>query len=533
MTKARGKVEKVDLLQITGLDSRVWQKDGSSTDNSGVVYTLKGEVAKTLGVQPLIEWATRRGEVDKPTVISSADEVVHYLAPVWPFYDPATGETHPLMSIGAFNMNGAVEILLEYGGNIAVVRGNTVEVLASGRRVARRPSEGTQFVQVGGAVLILNGFDGNLKWDGKKVSPLGIASPPSAPILSTYSDGTYPGGVSLFTDFDSFYPGIYIEKTSDDSVNEYSYKMTWVNDQGTESEDSEASEIITDSNVSAAVATRGMLILVANLAQDPGRKDIVGRRLYRAGFGASAQGDFFFLADLPGTHSETYIDSTVVTYDSLVQLPAPGSRMPPPTVRFAAEFRGRTYYAGDPAAPQLLYYSLPKGQKESVSIPENIIQITTEDGSDYITAIAIASDYGVVFTKRSMHMLTVGRDGEPNLTPVSQTIGAVGHRAVANFEGTLFFFSHQGIFAFDGSAPKPLSSQLNQQVTNLPEAFLKDVVAFTDPDQRRVCFSVCAGPGSENNEVWAVHVDTGAVSKIGVSVFDALRYKNETACLLL
>ena len=43
-----------------------------------------------------------------------------------------------------------------------------------------------------------------------------------------------------------------------------------------------------------------------------------------------------------------------------------------------------------------------------------------------------------------------------------------------------------------------------------------------------VLFSVVSGPGSSNNEVWAIHVDTGAISKIGAPVYDAVRYKDET-----
>ena len=151
MTKARGKEEKLDLLQVAGIDTRVWQKDGTSTDNRGIVYTLKGEVAKVDGIQPLVDWAYRPWPKDSEDPVDQS-----------PFYDPATGRLYPLMSVGAFNLLGAVEILIEFGGNIAVVRGNTVEIVASGRHVAERPSEGTQFLQVGASVLILNGVDQNL-----------------------------------------------------------------------------------------------------------------------------------------------------------------------------------------------------------------------------------------------------------------------------------------------------------------------------------------------------------------------------------
>ena len=522
MTKARGKEEKLDLLQVAGIDTRVWQKDGTSTDNNGIVYTLKGEVAKVDGIQPLVDWAYR------PLPKDSQDPVTQS-----PFYDPATGKVYPLMSVGAFNLYGAVEILIEFGGNIAVVRGNTVEVIASGRRIAERSSEGTQFLHVGASVLILNGVDPNLKWDGQKVTPLGIATPPSAPVLPGFSDGFKPDQINVSSYSEYVWPGIGIEKVADDLTNSFIYRMTWINDEGAESEASPPSKTVTDLNIEptntgAASDHLSSFVKIAGLGQPPPQKDIVARRLYRAGVGGQV---YYLLADLPGAYSDTYLDTTVVTFTqdtSPLALAPAGTNLPPPIARFAILFRETVFYAGNPASPRFLYYSKPNGEKEAVTQPTNVRQITTDDGSDYITAMAVAADYGLVFTKRSIHMLTMDRGGVPVLNPISQTIGACGHRAVVTFEGQTYFFSSQGVFVFDGASPKPLSRELNDMVKSLPRAYLKDVVAFVDPDERRVLFSVVSGPGSSNNEVWAIHVDTGAISKIGAPVYDAVRYKDET-----
>ncbi len=528
VTKARGKEEKLDLLQVAGIDTRIWQKDGTSTDNKGIVYTLKGEVAKVDGIQPLVDWAYRRGAKKSSDPVDQS-----------PFYNPVSGRLYPIMSVGAFNLLGAVEILVEFGGNIAVVRGNTLEIIASGRRVAERPSEGTQFIQIGDCVLILNGVDPNLKWDGYKATPLGISSAPSSPILPGFSDGYLPNQVVLSAYSEYFYPGVGIEKVAEDTTNSFTYRMTWLNDQGAESEASDASVTVTDKNILPDVPTSGgaqtaaeyvsFFVKVAGLGQAPPQSDIIARRLYRAGKGGQV---YYLLADLPGTHSDTYLDTTVVAFtqdNAPLRLSNAGTNLPPPLSKFSIFFREVAFYAGNPASPRSLYYSKPGGEKEAVPQPTNIIQITTEDGSDYITAMAVAADYGLVFTKRSIHMLTMSRDGvTPRLNPVSQTIGACGNRAVATFEGQTYFFSSQGVFVFDGAAPRPLSRELNDMVKSLPRAYLKDAVAFVDPDERRVLFSVVAGPTSKNNEVWAVHVDTGAISKIGAPVYDAVRYKDET-----
>jgi hypothetical protein len=555
VTKAKGKVEEVELLQIAGLDTRVWQKDGSSTDNTGVVFTLAGEVAKIGGIQPLLKWARSSTVTIDP---KTGEEMSHTGAS--PFYDDEYGYRYPLMSIGSFNLNGAVEILLEFGGMLAVLRGNNVELLAVGRRVAKRPSEGTQFLQVGGAVLILNGVDRNLKWDGHILSPLGILSAPSAPETPSWNTGelgsTVPFGVTPGNGvLAEAYSGSAIIKTSDDISNEYRYRLTWVNNQGSESEASAPSELFTDLSVTPAVGVDvAFWVRVSGLGQAPPQPDIIGRRLYRAGASGVT---YYLLADLPGGLSDLYNDGSSITYESPVALSPTGYNLPPPTVKFAMFLRGITFYAGNKSAPNALYYSRGNGMKESVPQPRNVVQVTTEDGSDYITAMCVASDYGLVFTNRSIHMVTISKSGEPIITPVSQTIGAVGSRAVVNFEGRVFFFSENGVFSFDGAAPRPLSSELSNLVGDLPPAFLVDVVAFSEPKERRVCFSVRSStptrndvthdefghgpvpsyPGigevkegrlRENNEVWSVHVDTGAISKSSVSVFDAMSYKGET-----
>jgi len=519
MAKARGRVEKLDLLQVSGLDSRIWQKEGTSTDNLGVVYSLAGEVVKSRGIQPVVDWITLKRAINK-SVGSSVGS---------PFYTESTGTKMDLMSIGAFNMNGAVEILLEYGGTLAVVRGREVEVLQSGRFEAERPSEGTQFLQVGNAVIILNGRDQNMKWDGLSLTPLGIQVPPSPPQVLGAEDGSNTGNMTWVvsgTPTPPVYPGSAIDKAAGALVSSYRYKMTWVNNQGTESEPSAVSNVISDTNVNpTGTNISAMFVKVGGLSQPTTRADLVSRRLYRGGVDGL---QYYLLASLPGTSTDVYMDSSEHFYTSSVSIPADGMRSPPPLSSMAMQFRGRTYYAGNPAAPRNLYYSSPGGLKEEVPQPDNVVLVNASDGSDEITALAVVSDYGLVFTKRSVHMLTEDRDGRAVVTPVSQTIGAVGRRSVIDFEDKIFFFSEQGIFVYEGGSPKPLSREVSSLVEDLPRAFLKDVVAFADPDGRRVCFSICAGPSSSNNEVWAIHVDTGALSRLPFRVFDAMRYKGET-----
>lgn len=529
MTKARGKVEELDLVQVAGIDTRVWQKEGTSTDNLGVVFSLNGEVVKTQGIVDLVEWGEQRGDNQARFPWTTSGLAT-------PFYDPLTGIALPIVAIGAFAMNGAVEILIEYDGNIAVVRGNKLETIASDRHIAKKASEATQFVQIGNVVLILNGINPNLKWDGVKVSPLGISSVPGAPIIAEAVSRTGAVGfnVQAGTDPSKFILGKFILKSAEDVPKEYSYRMTWVNEYGQESEGGGPSNVITDELVDADSNDRGYFVLVAGLSSpEAPSDDIIGRWLYRSGEQEFGWGK---LAYLPGISGDTYLDIKPLDWTTDKVMPPVNWSLPPPVAKFAAFFRGRAFYAGNPENPTALYYShnvaiAPPGMEggiESVAQPGNTVQIASPDGGDFITGIVVAGDYSLVFTQETTHMLSVSKDGDPIVTPMSQTVGCVANRAAVSFENKVFFMSKSGLYAFDGNKPVPISAAFSSMVANMPQAHLRETVAWTDASERRAYFSVATGPGDSNNEVWSVHVDTGAVSRLPFNVLDATPYKGET-----
>jgi|TARA_A100001518_G_C1221132_1_gene65518 hypothetical protein len=500
MSGAKGRTQVLDILQIAGLDGQVWQKTGTSTDNLGVVFSLEGEVVKARGIQPLVPAWRSRSELSSTNT---------------PF-NPLVGDSYPVVSLGAFHHHGTTEILLEYGGKIAVLRGDELEIIAENRWVATSPSESSRFLQVGNVVMILNGRDPNIKWDGVKVTPLGINSVPSAPVIAETNPGD--GDIPLAS-ADGFWSGQSIKKSG--AVDKkFWYKLTYVNEYGQESEPSLPSNMVSDGST---IANKRYMVLVGGLSQEPPSDDITGRFLWRSGDNLT----YFRNAFLSGTSADTYWDFVEPGETLTDELPADGTNFAPPLAKWAFEYRGRTYYGGNPETPSILYYSAAAGGKEAVSA-NNYIVISGVDGSDYITGFGVAGDYGLIFTSRSTHLLTNSKEGEPIMTPISQYIGAVSDKAVVGFEDRIFFFSEAGVFVFDGSKLKPISKEIATRVKELPESFIKNIVGWADPINRRILFAVNSGPGDFNNEIWVIHADTGAVSKIRMSVYDALSYKGET-----
>ena len=157
---AKGKTVEFRPEQVEGLDSRVWQKEGTSTEMIGV-FTQAAEVIKAPGIQPLVEtW----GSMSDPDT--------------GPFTNPF--DVRPV-SIGTLYIDGANEIVFQVGKKIRVLTGNTSKLVLNGVNQGSSPSNSMRFLQAGNTLLMLNGLDPNRKWDGIKVTPVGIANVPSPP----------------------------------------------------------------------------------------------------------------------------------------------------------------------------------------------------------------------------------------------------------------------------------------------------------------------------------------------------------------
>ena len=500
MSKARGVVQAFEPSQVAGIDTRIWQEKGTSTDNRGVNFTLRGEVATVGGIRPLVRrWREPSGRYGKhgDTVITEN-----------PFESP-------VVSMGTFSRDGITDILVDSGGKISIIRGDQVVDLLTDRHIAEDAWEATRFFQVANNLILVNGKDPNMKWDGEKMTPLGIKSTPSAPRIVGQEDGDTDVRASAPSEI--FWSGNSMVKTSTDV--KYNYKLSWISEFGQESELSSSSNAVSDSNVTD---THRYLLYIDGIGQDSPQDDIIGRNLYRSINGI----DFFLIRYIPGTASDGYVDVVDPTAPLQDKAPDSGTNTPPPLCRFGFYFRGRTYYSGNPENPTALFYSKDSGEKEAVPA-ENVILVGTS-AADPITGFAIAGDYVLLFKEHSTYMLTQDKNGKPILTPISDSVGCVSDRAAVGFEGRIYFVSKNGLFAFDGSKIVPISKEIGELVKAVPKSELRNSVAWVDPTNRRVNFSLTTGPKSINNEVWTIHVDNGAMSRSDLSIYSSVRYKDMT-----
>jgi len=483
MAGSAGHQRKFFPAHTAGLDTRVWQRDGSSTRISGAVFTNRGEVARTPGIVPLTDWG-----------------------------DAGIPFTTAIDSMAVFHRNGALELVIAYADKIAVLQGESLGGIASGRTRAQRLRDGTRMIQVGDILIITNGRDANMKWDGRVLSPLGISSPPSAPVV--YLGETAAGG--LYTNLS------WLQSADDHKVR---YCRTWVNDHGQESEPSPPSSEL---DTSEATANYRYTMLVVGDSDTPS-DDVIESNYYRSIDG----GAWYSIQKMKGIRSRTFFDHTDPDLSSTDVLAPVGSNLAPPLSLFAFPFRGRVYYRSV-AHPSLLHYSrLISGTPAPEAVSStNLLDVSSGDG-DVVTAWAHAQDFAVVFKRRSMFQLTHDKTETPVLSPVFSGVGCVSDRAVASLDGRVFFLAESGVYAFDGVSVVPVSRELSALVEQLPKAYLDDAFAWASIEDRRIYFSVVSS-GSSNRTVWAVHVDAiGGGPGAAFSVIDdfplscALPYKHE------
>ena len=483
MAGAKGKSRRFEPVNVSGIDTRIWQEKGSSNDTEGVVFTLRGEVAKVKGISKLVQW-------------SGGDA------------DPGFS-TNGAFGLYQLHHHGSTELLIAYEDEVAVLEGNTLNTVADGFRSQRRSRDAVRACRYADMLMFFDGQNQNVRFDGHLKAPLGVTAPPPpvrTAVLNTKSAST------LFSE-------LAITKGTVDVT--YSYVQTYINDRGQEGEAS----FITSTNDSG-VSTDDFFNIAVVSDCTPQQENVVARNFYRATDGIT----YTLIRRLNGIKGQLFMDYIGAGNEpSTVSLFAEGSNSPPPVCKSAFVFRGRTYYWGVSDTPSFLYYS--KTNSPEAVPTQNVLDVSSFDG-DVITGASVANDYALVFKRNSIFLLSHDRDDNPLLSPISRGVGAVSDLGIVQFDGRVYFLSDDGFFVTDGSQTKPLSRELDEMVRLLPPAYLQDSFGWADRSGRRVYLSVNAGASDYNNEVWAIHIDTGAITRLtGFVLGAAINYKQETVVI--
>lgn len=197
-------------------------------------------------------------------------------------------------------------------------------------------------------------------------------------------------------------------------------------------------------------------------------------------------GQWFFMKYLEGNTSTTYVDNGTDT---------PNEAFPPPDADATAGPKGKyievykdsLFVAGDPANPSRMYYSGGGDQINNFTIGGGggFIDISKNDGQ-IITGLKIFKDSILVFKTDSIYQFSFTSSGLPQVTQVTNSIGAIAPRSIVAVENDVFFLSRRGVFtigneagfAFDVLRTNELSARVRPTVQGIDSAYIQNASAI-------------------------------------------------------
>ncbi len=468
---------------------------------------LKLEVARLDGVDELLPQADGSAtKVENFTVDPATggwDNRIGYekFFPNDVLYAPFTNEKR-IHSLYVWSThNGARTYYLYESENIASARcdlsylvGNTgsgggIVDIDRFRRIPTLNEPVTDYEPFGRYLIIVNGHDKPLKFDGEKenneVRPLGWDTVP-APPTPWGTDKSDSGGGGSTQNFIiqaevagkqsvpvGFSQIIGLGYTEDNEKNAYRWRVSWVSESGSESPLSAESGTMTwDTETGGSTAeydNKRQAIYLDDLPIGP--PGTVARRIYRTkNLGKGAADDsvasYYFVAEIKNNSDESFVD--YVPDQFLITL-APSTSdsvtFPAPGARFAATFKNCLFLDGGQADPTRVYYSNPLNP-DSFSASD-YFDVGVRDGGD-ITGLFAYYNSLILFRESSIELVRGDPANGFNVVPFIQGIGCRAINSVSAVPGVgIMFLGNDGVYRIFGGLDGGSQVQIEKMTTNL------------------------------------------------------------------
>lgn len=444
------------------------------------------------------------------------------------------GGAKPILLWEAQRVSFNYSRLYEFQGN----PNDAVQLDAQDRRLPAQNDYGTYYEPYGRYLVILNGRDRPILYDGIKTRTLGFQQNPSPPnpwdINSTTPgsgeepDRTQTENINLplatlsavqasySRDLDVNYG---LGSTTENAQNSFRYKLTWVYENGSESPISPRSNPVAWKTSST---TRKFFIWLDNIPRGP--EGVVARRLYRTknlGNNPTAVGTdtaveeevYYFLDQIDNNVDETYFDTTP---DSRLGSLAPRDDhsvvFPARTARFAATFKNCLFLDGGVGEGGVVYYSVPGAPDQFRAL--DFFNVGTGNAGD-VKALKAFYDNLIVFRERGIDIIT----GDPLngfvYTPFVRGYGCKSPNAVVEVPGIgLMFLSDDGIYVLNGGLKggeklsiNKISKELQEVFDRMNNSMLHKSCAAYSPLWKEVHFYFASDGASINNTGVVFHTD--------------------------
>ncbi|QDP52858.1 MAG: hypothetical protein Tp1111DCM603221_37 [Prokaryotic dsDNA virus sp.] len=337
------------------------------------------------------------------------------------------------------------------------------------RRIPTLNEPVTDYEPFGRYLIIVNGHDKPLKFDGEKdvdnVLPLGWDGIPGAvtpwrPDPANSGKGqTQCYGITHETDPNNtqnagvplgFIETVGLGSLTANAKNSYKWKVSFVSETGSESPLSSSSGIATWTNPGSNVVRQA--VFLDNLAIGP--KGTVARRIYRTknlgdSSSATATSAYYLVAEIKNNTQTSYSD---YKSDSLLVVEAPSVSdsviFPAPGARFAATFKNCLFLDGGQADPTRIYYSNPLNP-DSFSASD-YFDVGVRDGGD-VTGLFAYYNSLILFRESSIELVR----GDPvngfSVVPFIQGVGSRAINSVTAVPGVgIMFLGNDGVYRIFG-----------------------------------------------------------------------------------
>lgn len=527
---------KKEFTPLLGIDNQVPQADLSATN---IVNMTLDE--RTKG------WDSRVGYEKFFTSASTSpygkpfDVTTGYSGPIYSLYSWATHQGAKQFYIYEVGDRVSGNTHLQYL-NISEEKAVTIE---SDRVTPAFNQAPTSYEPYGRWLIIVNGQDRAIKFDSVtgNVTALGWNDTPSAPDpWPQDEDGSQNGastnGIVLdFIDGNLGDPTAATSRvsglgsTTKAAKNSYRWKVSFVNETGSESPlsaPSEAAQWVTKEITSGttfeqAHSLKRRAVYLEGIPRGP--KGTIARKIYRTrnlgdlepGTLSELDTVYYYVATIHNNRETNYIDYTP---DNFLGLDAPLTTdsilMPSPGARSAAAFQGRLFITGGYGDAGKIYYS-QVGQPDTFGALDYFNVGTREGGG--VTALFPYYNELIVFRETAVDVIR-NVDGMLVISPFLQGIGTSAVNSITTIPGVgVFFLASDGVYALGGGlvggaelSVQKISAPIMKTIKRINPAVIARASAAYSPKWREWhCY--VAVDGEEKPSIGLVfHLDSGGWS---------------------
>tara|TARA_R110002126_G_scaffold4195_1_gene22432 strand:- start:642 stop:2774 length:2133 start_codon:yes stop_codon:yes gene_type:complete len=412
--------------------------------------------------------------------------------------DPGNGPfTHlglfnkPVDSLYVFQKHGSKQqnILYECAGRLCLLApyrdtASTQRIILDQTRTVPTPNAvRTSYEPYGKYCIITNGIDEPVKFraDGR-LYPLGWAEAPGDPTVSAVrvpdssgditaleaTDSYVGSGSNIYQGDDSTFEGV---SSSTDTVTvEYIYRVSFVNENGSESPLSNNSNKFVYKGASVTRdGNSGVPKVLAVLSLATGPVGTVARRIYRT----QSDGDqslFYFVEEVKNNRDTSYTD---YRSDKSLGAQAPNRsdsiRFPAKSTRFTASFKNCLFVDGGEMDPTRLYFSRPLEPDRFAAL--DFFEVGTREGGD-ITGLEAYYNSLLVFRENGIDLIRGDNVQGFEIVPFVEGIGAYSHNAIVAIPNLgVTFISRDGIYLISGGLDGGSDLVLKKLSQGLDEVF--------------------------------------------------------------